>query len=474
MAIKVRFYTFTKQENSTKIPSSGGTEFDCTLKDASSIFFPVIKLNRGAATTAAPTFNYCYIPDFGRYYFITDWSWDLGLWDVSLKCDVLGSYRTQIGNENLYALRAAADYDGAIPDHLYPAKAGCTFTSEAVSGNRPWGNPLAGVYVLGIVSKDADFGSIDYVVLSRTNIKTFIQSILTTGVSAANGYDVTDASYSLQASLIDPLQYIKSCTYIPFTATELTSCLTPQSNISIWDWDFPIANDKVKYSAPYFSYSGTITIPKHPQAATRGQFANQAPFTELTFYAPPFGAFTLDTTSLVGISTLSFNVQVDLPSGLGILTISNGNIIMQRIEAQIGVPVQLSQVIHDYAGAIMNGINTVGNVVGSAMSGNVAGAIFGGISGAIGSAVMAKYPAAQSIGSGGSYAQLTGVWQIAAQFFTIADDDIQKNGRPLCRVIKPANLGGYMLIQDGDVPIAGTHEEAQEIKRYLEGGFYYE
>ena len=470
MAIKVNFYRFTKKENSTARPTGSGTELDCVLKDSSSIFYPVLKLNLGASS--APSFNYCVIPVFNRWYFVTNWEWDNGLWIASLKVDVLATYKPEIGNTSLYALRASGSWDGSITDQLYPAKAGCSFVNEPMSGNRPWGNPLAGVYVLGIVSKDADFGSIDYVVLSRTNIKTFIQSILTTGVSSANGYDVSDASYSLQASLIDPLQYIKSCTYIPFTGTELTSCLTPQSNISIWDWDFPIANDKVKYSTPYFSYSGTINIPKHPQAATRGQFVNQSPFTDLTFYAPPFGAFTLDTSSLVGINTLSFTVQVDLPSGLGILTISNGNIIMQRIEAQIGVPVQLSQVIHDYAGAIIGGINTVGNTIGAAMYGDIAGAVTGFVSGAIGSAIAAKYPAAQTMGSGGSYAQLTGVWQLCAQFFTIADDDINHNGRPLCQMVTPSS--GYYLIQDGDVPIDGTQEEAIEVKRYLEGGFYYE
>lgn len=470
--ITVRFYSFSKRENSTKIPSGTGTEYSCTIHDSSSIFFPIIKLNRGADTTSAPAFNYCQISNFGRYYWITDWSWENGLWFASLKCDVLASFKSSIGSTSLYALRASASYDGSIPDMLYPAKAGCTFTNEALTGTRPWGNPLAGVYVLGIVSKDADFGSIDYVVLTRTNTKTFIADVLQNAVTATNGFDVNDATYALQASLIDPMQYIKSCTYIPFTTTELNSCLDVKSTISIWDWDFNIANYKVKYSQPYFSYSGSISIPKHPQTASRGQFVNQAPFTELTLYAPPFGAFTLDTTSLVGISSLSLNVQIDLPSGLGILTISNGTSTLQKIEAQIGVPVQLSQVLHDYAGAVIGGIGAVGGAIGSAMSGNIAGAVTGLVTGAIGSAIAAKYPAAQTMGSGGSYAQLTGAWQICAQFFTIADDDLAHNGRPLCQMVTPSS--GYYLIQDGDVPISGTQEEAQEVKRYLETGFYYE
>lgn len=472
--ITANFYKFSKKENSTARPTGSGNALGIEIKSASSIFFPYIVVNRGAST-AAPGYNYCYISNFERYYWITEWVWNDGLWEASLKCDVLATYKSVIGNENLYALRAAYSYDGSIPDTLYPAKAGCSFNSNALSANRPWGNPMAGVYVLGLVSKDADFGSIDYVIMSRANIKTFITDILTNAISdPINQFDINDASYALQAALIDPMQYIKSCTYIPFTTSELSSNLTTDSTVAVWSWEFPIANYKVNYASPYYSYSGTIDIPKHPQAGSRGQYVNQAPFTNLTLFAPPFGAFDLDTTSLVGATSLTLNVQIDLPTGLGILTVSNGSITLQKIEAQIGVPVQLSQVINDYAGAAITAAQGIAGAVGSAFSGNIGGAVSSLVTGAIGSATAALYPKAQSIGSGGSYAQLMGVWQICAQFFNVVDDDITHNGRPLCQVIQPKNIPGYILIQDGDVAIDGTQEESQEIKKYLETGFFYE
>ena len=478
MAIKVRFYTFTKQENSTKIPSSGGTEFDCTLKDASSIFFPVIKLNRGAATNAAPAFNYCYIPDFGRYYFITDWSWDLGLWDASLKCDVLGSYRTQIGNENLYALRAAADYDGSIPDHLYPAKAGCTFTKSndwniSVSG-------FSGCFVIGVTSRAGDFGSLKYYIVSSTNLRALTTALCTDIVTAARNFDPLDASFELQKALIDPLQYIKSCTYIPLTPSEVIAAVpsgsvsTVEEPIIINEWDISSAVGYVlRLPNPFVALSGTLTIPKHPQTATRGVFTNNSPYTNLWLVARGFGCVEMDATSFTNESSMNLEMRIDLPTGMGTLTISNSVGEVHRLTANVGVPVQLSQILTNYTGAILSSVGAVGSLIGSAMSGNVGGAISGLASG-VGSAVEALHPKVQSVGSGGSYAGVPRNIHLIAQFFTIADDDIQKNGRPLCRVIKPANLGGYILIQDGDVPIAGTHEEAQEIKRYLEGGFYYE
>ena len=35
-------------------------------------------------------------------------------------------------------------------------------------------------------------------------------------------------------------------------------------------------------------------------------------------------------------------------------------------------------------------------------------------------------------------------------------------------------LPGFLQVEEGDVPIAGTKEEYNEIKSLLEGGFYYE
>ena len=54
------------------------------------------------------------------------------------------------------------------------------------------------------------------------------------------------------------------------------------------------------------------------------------------------------------------------------------------------------------------------------------------------------------------------------------DDDNTHNGRPLCDVRQISSLSGYMIIQDGDVTIAGTATEDSKIRNYLEAGFYYE
>ena len=65
MAITVTLYSFTKRENSTKRPSSGGTSYSCVLIDDTSLMKPVFKLDIGSNPIGK---NYCRVSDFDRYF----------------------------------------------------------------------------------------------------------------------------------------------------------------------------------------------------------------------------------------------------------------------------------------------------------------------------------------------------------------------------------------------------------------------
>ena len=91
MAFKVTLYQLEKRENSTKRPASNTTkkEMDCILRRGSSAIMPVLEFDFGPTSTGNPLkYNYAYISEFGRYYFIRDWSWIDGLWIAALECDV--------------------------------------------------------------------------------------------------------------------------------------------------------------------------------------------------------------------------------------------------------------------------------------------------------------------------------------------------------------------------------------------------
>lgn len=68
-----------------------GEEINFTLKEDTNILNPILKLagyNGG---------NYCYIPDFNRYYFIDNYNLNSqGIYELFLSVDVLTTYKADL------------------------------------------------------------------------------------------------------------------------------------------------------------------------------------------------------------------------------------------------------------------------------------------------------------------------------------------------------------------------------------------
>lgn len=72
-----------------------------TLRDVTNIINPVILIE----LNEIGNYNYCYIPNFNRYYFITDITViRTGLFAISLMVDVLESFKTDIKNLSVILL----------------------------------------------------------------------------------------------------------------------------------------------------------------------------------------------------------------------------------------------------------------------------------------------------------------------------------------------------------------------------------
>ena len=467
MGFVVRLYTLSKRDNSTKRPTGNGKAFDCIIKYGSGILHPTISFDLGK-TEDPSQYNYAYIPDFGRYYFIEEWFFDKALWTASLKVDVLATYKNEIGDSTLYVLRASNEYDGRIIDNLYPCETGCNFVSNSITNPFTWDDLC---YIVGVVSSNGNIGSMAYYVMSGTGMSTMCQNLLDPGfvVNNANGFDLNDASEALQLSMIDPMQYIKSCIAIPLSFDDVTGSA---SFVYAFQWNTG-ATGKRLYLAPYERKNYSFSISKHPDTASRGNYVNSKPYTTLTLSLPPFGVIELDTTVTCNASSISVDVILDPITGKASATVTCNGIVLNRLEAMLGVPISLSSVTRDYVGAATSAIGGVAGAVGGAMSGNIGGALSSVATG-IGNAVEALMPRAQTVGSGGGFALNFGKWALEHQFFRPVTDDPKHNGRPLCKMRKLSALKGYMLIQDGDVTINGTSSEDSTIRNYLESGFYYE
>lgn len=464
MSFKVDLYTLSKRDNSTKQPTGAPVEYDCILKDGCSIFTPAIKLDMGLASDPS-VYNYAYIPAFGRYYFIEDWFFTDRLWIANMRVDVLATYKTQIGTSSLYVMRAAGAHDGDIIDTLYPAKTGCSYASDTKSN--PW---QSSCFIVGVVSADASFGSMEYYAMTAGELRSMCLALTdpATIIDSVYDFDVTELSTGLQLALVDPIQYVKSCIMLPVSKGDITNLGSGQT-VKACRFDAGTGNKVYPTSRITNSYS--FAIQKHPDTNARGNYVNSKPFTNITLTIPPWGCIDIDTSVTANASTLSVEVEVDPISGKGVLVVKANNIVLNRLEAQVGVPISLSSVTRDYIGAATSALGAVGGAV-SGFMGNIGGFI--GAASGVGNAVESLMPRAQTIGTTGSFVSNRGEFRLDHQFFRPVPDDNTHNGRPLCQVRQLNTLSGYMLIQDGDVTIAGTASEDSKIRNYLETGFYYE
>ena len=89
------------------------------LREGTSIINPVIMIS-GASVSSLKNANYMYIPDFNRYYFITDIkSIRNGLIEISGHVDVLQTYAGQIRNNTAIIKRNSNSWNLYIEDGLF-------------------------------------------------------------------------------------------------------------------------------------------------------------------------------------------------------------------------------------------------------------------------------------------------------------------------------------------------------------------
>lgn len=92
--MQISFYQNTSENYRINKTLIGKYTESCTLKDGCSVENPVVLIANANNMTDC---NYMYIPDFNRYYFITDIvSVRDGLWEISAHVDVLMTYANEI------------------------------------------------------------------------------------------------------------------------------------------------------------------------------------------------------------------------------------------------------------------------------------------------------------------------------------------------------------------------------------------
>ena len=467
MSYKIKLGTFKKFVESTKQPNtSAWAEYDVVFKDGADIVNPIITLAIDYSTVSA--YNYAYM--LNRYYWITAKNMLCsGYCVLSLKTDVLATYKSAIGNSDLYILRSSAQSDGAIVDRFYPQTADKTVSTVAFE-NFPNVGFSGGYYVVNVAGKGNNGTSTLYS-FTPAQFSTLIGQLLGTVDTAQQGLtgDWLGVVEAISNTIFEPINYINSVMWYPFQFSGTDYSTGTLFYIGKWSSGVAhrIINNPVKTV-----HNETITIPKHPKASSRGKYLNLAPYSQYQIEYDPFGAFTLDSSQLINETELRAALYADALTGTGTLKIrgNTGTSCLATINTQIGVQLPIT-VAGLAAGTLSSAVSVIGS---AAMTGGAAAAIAGAAMAGIDTAAGSITGSVSSIGSQGSILAYQLPKGLTATFYDIVDEDNTRNGRPLCKVKKPSTLTGFMIASRGDVDISGTLPEEEEIRRYLESGFFYE
>lgn len=470
--MNVYLFGFSKKTNSTKRPNTAdGVLFDMQLKEETSVMSPALIVNTGSQPTL---FNYAYIPIFQRYYFISDWQYINGAWICYCNSDIMATYKYNIGSLSAYVLRSAAASDGRICDTLYPCRSGLQYNNDFFS----MALSQTGLYVVGLINNSsyATDGAITYYMMTAEELGALKSFLLSDSfLSLAGLNNLQDIPNDFIKSYFNPLEYVASCRFFPVDYGTATAYATTVTSINFGWWSMNLTTKRMPSGFYMDIQSNNVTAGAHPQAATRGDYLNHAPYTERIMIHPMLGTVVLDPNKIDAGDQISVATRVDFTTGEALTYVGNAskNLTLYTQAYQFAINVQLAQISQDMFSMARSVVNGIGSTVSGLAMGGIPGAITGAVSGIL-NTLEATQPILASSGCNGNRAVYhVAVW-LQAFYHMVVDEDNTDRGRPLCKVQQLASLPGYNLCSEAHADFACYDGERQQIEGYLNSGYFYE
>lgn len=465
--MKVRFYTYSKRVNSTANPgpSDAYTVKDCLLKMPTSEHEPVIEIE-GAIN---PSWNYCYIPDWSKLYFIREAvSVTNGLTQYMLQEDTLGTYKTAIRSTKQFV---AFSSDSSVYDKY-------KIDSRL---------PVSQTKVVSRVTQSSSlFSSVGTYILSVYNNNAF-----TDIVGFATSYALTTAQMAeLRQKIGAPtiwgdiatymngpaMSAILGCIWIPFEVTSAHGTQTTQ---------IQIGNQAITLSTNAIRLNGYVTATESVAltltGALRDDFRRAEPYTSGNLHLPGVGCIDVNLSDWITASQIQISTIFEIATGnvLYILRDPDGAII-QTASCCMAAQCPLGQITNNMQGVV----SSVGGFLGGAAAlatGLVNPALAAGAMLASGaSAVLNANKRAPSISGhvGGRLNALVTSYELTiyeVQTENPQDSDYKAlKGLPVGKVVALNTITGFCQCDGASVELAASAVELEEINRYLNEGFFIE
>lgn len=482
MALTVKLYQFSKRENSTKVPANTDTSIDVSvlLKSGTDVVNPVLILDD--AITTYTLYNYAYIADFSRYYFITKMEYVTGnRVNLYLSCDVLGSFKTELLTKSAYisySLQGSTD----IPDFRLATTKNQTVSVNSIDFPLTLGHYS---YFICMTGKNG----VEVFSAFISDIKMLFEDIdfdLVT-IAKSSGDAVEDILVKLSNAFCECFQMnftqgfveqnLRSAYMIP---CEIPSeCLGTAKEVYAGQYSTNVRLQPLKDPV----YMGVVSISIPWGGIT--DWRRLSPFTDVYLFLPGVGTIKLTSNDIINYSTLfvsyainfnngdfSYSVQVDEDNPRSLYTASFNIRSEYGVGSSNTVSGRMSQGFNEgmtamKSGGLENALNMVSDVIGAGLQG-IAN-ITGGFS-------QANYG---GDGLGGSTAFELGVkircWCITKNLADTQDHFKSLMGMPLMMVDSLASHTGFLetvdFIFDSN---RATITECSKISRMCNQGIYIE
>ena len=484
----IQLASCNKRKNSTIINGIWDMSKECSLKNPTSVMTPVVTLYDNSDRLLK--YNYAYIPDFNRYYFIDDIILeDTGNVTLTMSIDVLASYRDEIANSDIYYLRGPQSVaNGYIIDSFFPltTQAECKLSNFYPANDPTWSWPdefTEGYYVIitaGVQTAANTTGQTVYQ-LSPAEFKQLVNKLM----ALSDEEDFGDLPQGVKNSLYSPLDYVAGCYWSPIGFPTGV-----YQNVSFGKWTPDL------FAATLTGAPGRINMYAQVQPWTH-DFTNkpyllQKPYSRFVVSTGFMSDFEIDGALLYdGVHDnmlIELDFMVDPANGTSILNVypayqvytnntwvpyRRSDIKLATMQCNMLVPVNLSTVKNnmlDVAGQAVNGL-------GQLLTGNPLGAI--------GSFLNAGITAADNVITGGTVSNVAGNGSMAKQFapkrlvqqyFKQVQVNHADKGYPCCKRLRAVN-GNVGYYQGMDVHLrinTATREETQLAEALIESGYFYE
>lgn len=464
----ISFYRLVaKRNNSTYIPPTPTIGYDIKLKDESSLLDPYIEISE--KTNSNPReLNYCYIPSFARYYFVSEWSYNMGIWTAKLSVDVLASYKSYIQQTTAYVKYAtninALKVDPRLSDYI----SNSVSSYETPAQLTPFSD--TGCYILSVISTDANGynGACALYALTQTQLSSLCSLIISE--SFLDG--VWD---SIRNSFNNPFEAIVSCRWVPFDASSLSGT---DKNVYITYADTGVQGKLLNNN--FKGLSATMNLPRQAQTIS---FLDVEPYTTATLYLPFVGIVPLDLSAYAPSNTFAIDMKCDVATGDIVYTVGRSfTEFTSTYSGNCSTPIVLSNTAPDALGMTASGIGVIGGVA-SAISavatkdptklGLSLGATAGGAIGELKSAqIHTQTNGAMSSRIGAKIGLTYRVVVVRKLTESITTNRNATIGKPYFEVASLSTLTGYVQCENASVSAPCTDVERETINNYLNTGFY--